>query len=178
LRKVQVARTQITNGLLRRQAMELKPVADDGSAGSSAAVGLGQAQIVMQQKHAQDLCKQEAQLKLALVQKKQHLSAHCTRPADGSGQATSYLRLLRSRTMGKRMQARPRSALGHCESTTALPVHLYTRFKKVRTLNGHLAHPVYCLNFDMTGRFIVTGSDDRLIKIWARDSGRLLHTLR
>ncbi|KAF5287129.1 hypothetical protein FQA39_LY16052 [Lamprigera yunnana] len=45
-----------------------------------------------------------------------------------------------------------------------------------RTL-GHLS-AVYCLLFDRTGRFIITGADDLLIKVWSSDSGRLLATFR
>ncbi|KAK5650661.1 hypothetical protein RI129_001690 [Pyrocoelia pectoralis] len=45
-----------------------------------------------------------------------------------------------------------------------------------RTL-GHLS-AVYCLLFDRTGRFIVTGADDLLIKVWSSTTGRLLATFR
>ena len=34
------------------------------------------------------------------------------------------------------------------------------------TINCHLGYPVYCINFDKTGRFVVTGSDDFLARIF------------
>jgi bromodomain and WD repeat domain-containing protein 1/3 len=42
---------------------------------------------------------------------------------------------------------------------------------------GHLS-AVYCVCFDRTGRYILTGADDNLIKIWNAIDGRLLATLR
>jgi WD40 repeat protein len=38
---------------------------------------------------------------------------------------------------------------------------------------GHLS-AVYCVCFDRTGRYILTGADDNLIKIWNSFDGRLL----
>ncbi|XP_041988946.1 PH-interacting protein isoform X2 [Aricia agestis] len=45
-----------------------------------------------------------------------------------------------------------------------------------RTL-GHLS-AVYCLVFDCTGRYAVTGADDLLVKVWSAMDGRPLATLR
>ncbi|CAK1554474.1 unnamed protein product [Leptosia nina] len=45
-----------------------------------------------------------------------------------------------------------------------------------RTL-GHLS-AVYCLVFDCTGKYIITGADDLLVKVWSAIDGRLLATLR
>ena len=42
---------------------------------------------------------------------------------------------------------------------------------------GHFCG-VYCLAFDRTGLRYITGSDDKLIKIWVSRSGILLRTLR
>ena len=42
---------------------------------------------------------------------------------------------------------------------------------------GHFC-AVYCLTFDRTGLRYITGSDDKLIKIWISRSGILLRTLR
>jgi bromodomain and WD repeat domain containing protein 1/3 len=54
---------------------------------------------------------------------------------------------------------------------------LYTKIKLgCRTL-GHLS-AVYCVLFDRSGRFIITGADDLLVKVWDAHSGRLLATLR
>lgn len=42
---------------------------------------------------------------------------------------------------------------------------------------GHLS-AVYCVCFDRTGRYILTGADDNLIKAWSAYDGRLLATFR
>ncbi|KAK4883678.1 hypothetical protein RN001_006997 [Aquatica leii] len=53
----------------------------------------------------------------------------------------------------------------------------YSNLQLQRRTLGHLS-AVYCLLFDRTGRFIVTGADDLLIKVWSSTSGRLLATFR
>jgi WD40 repeat protein len=40
------------------------------------------------------------------------------------------------------------------------------RISHVVTINAHLFYPVYCLRFDRTGRFFVTGSDDNVVKLF------------
>jgi WD40 repeat protein len=40
------------------------------------------------------------------------------------------------------------------------------RISHVVTINAHLFYPVYCLRFDRTGRFFVTGSDDNIVKLF------------
>lgn len=42
---------------------------------------------------------------------------------------------------------------------------------------GHLSS-VYCVCFDRTGRYILTGADDNLIKAWSACDGRLMATFR
>ena len=34
------------------------------------------------------------------------------------------------------------------------------------TINSHLVYPVYCMCFDRTGRYFVTGADDHLVKLF------------
>lgn len=41
------------------------------------------------------------------------------------------------------------------------PMHLYSRMRRLKTLNGHLQIPTYCLTYDKTGKFVITGADDR-----------------
>lgn len=43
---------------------------------------------------------------------------------------------------------------------------LCTRLSHAATINSHLTYPVYCLRFDRTGRYFVTGADDYLIKVF------------
>lgn len=42
---------------------------------------------------------------------------------------------------------------------------------------GHLS-AVYCVLFDRTGKYIITGADDLLVKVWSSVDGRLLATFR
>ncbi|KAL9871562.1 bromodomain and WD repeat-containing protein 3 isoform X1 [Glossina fuscipes] len=58
-----------------------------------------------------------------------------------------------------------------------VPTGLYSKTKLLRRTVGHLSS-VYCVLFDRTGRYIITGADDLLIKIWSAVDGRLLATLR
>jgi WD40 repeat protein len=53
-------------------------------------------------------------------------------------------------------------------------------FKSVnihKRILGHLA-AVYCVSFDRTGRYIITGADDNLIKAWNVFDARLMATFR
>lgn len=58
-----------------------------------------------------------------------------------------------------------------------VPTNLYSKTTLLRRTVGHLSS-VYCVLFDRTGRYIVTGADDLLIKVWSAMDGRLLATLR
>ncbi|GFT51026.1 PH-interacting protein, partial [Nephila pilipes] len=54
---------------------------------------------------------------------------------------------------------------------------VYARQQPYRRLLGHLSS-VYCVLFDRTGKYIFTGADDLLVKIWSAGDGRLLAALR
>lgn len=43
---------------------------------------------------------------------------------------------------------------------------LKQRMSYAVTINCHLFYPVYCLRFDRTGRYFVTGADDQLVKLF------------
>jgi hypothetical protein len=43
---------------------------------------------------------------------------------------------------------------------------LTSRLSHAVTINTHLSYPVYCLRFDKTGRYFVTGADDFLVKLF------------
>ena len=43
---------------------------------------------------------------------------------------------------------------------------LKRRMSHAVTMNCHLFYPVYCLRFDRTGRYFVTGADDQLVKLF------------
>lgn len=61
-------------------------------------------------------------------------------------------------------------------STLSTPC-LYHKTIRHHRLLGHLS-AVYNVCFDRSGRYIFTGADDSLIKIWSAIDGRLLSTLR
>uniref|UniRef100_A0A0K8SSX6 BRWD/PHIP N-terminal domain-containing protein n=2 Tax=Lygus hesperus TaxID=30085 RepID=A0A0K8SSX6_LYGHE len=54
---------------------------------------------------------------------------------------------------------------------------MYSRVRLLNRILGHLS-AVYCLLFDKTGRYIVTGADDLLVKVWSAVDGRLLNSFR
>ncbi|CAL4083048.1 unnamed protein product, partial [Meganyctiphanes norvegica] len=53
----------------------------------------------------------------------------------------------------------------------------YSRIQQFSRTVGHLS-AIYCMLFDKSGRYIITGADDMLVKIWSITDGRLLATLR
>lgn len=53
----------------------------------------------------------------------------------------------------------------------------YTKTQLLRRTLGHLS-AVYCVLFDRTGKYIITGADDLLVKLWSAIDGRLLFTYR
>lgn len=57
------------------------------------------------------------------------------------------------------------------------PANFYGKYKQYCRRIGHLS-AVFCVLFDRTGRYIFTGADDHLVKIWSADDGKLLSTLR
>ncbi|XP_026845404.1 bromodomain and WD repeat-containing protein 3 isoform X2 [Drosophila persimilis] len=66
---------------------------------------------------------------------------------------------------------------GEVRRKLLVPTELYKKTILLRRTVGHLSS-VYCVLFDRTGRYIITGADDLLIKIWSAADGRLLATLR
>ena len=52
------------------------------------------------------------------------------------------------------------------ETTNIRKTIFSTRLSHAATINTHLSFPVYCLRFDRTGRYFVTGADDYLIKVF------------
>ncbi|XP_076177700.1 bromodomain and WD repeat-containing protein [Ptiloglossa arizonensis] len=59
----------------------------------------------------------------------------------------------------------------------AIPTKFYNRMQLYRHILGHLS-AVYCVLFDRTGKYIITGADDLLVKVWSSIDGRLLATFR
>ena len=71
---------------------------------------------------------------------------------------------------GRLSQSRFRSSL----QSGSNPAHflefrknlLSTRLSHAVTINAHMSCPVYCLRFDRTGRYFITGADDFLLKVF------------
>ncbi|KAK7108775.1 PH-interacting protein-like [Littorina saxatilis] len=70
-----------------------------------------------------------------------------------------------------------RRAVGTGITPNQIPASIYTTVSMHDRKLGHLS-AVYCVTFDRTGQYIITGADDALVKIWHARSGRLLATLR
>ena len=49
---------------------------------------------------------------------------------------------------------------------------LKSRLSHAVTINCHLVYPVYCIKFDKTGRYFITGSDDQLVKLFYLGAGQ------
>ncbi|PNF30682.1 hypothetical protein B7P43_G06084, partial [Cryptotermes secundus] len=70
-----------------------------------------------------------------------------------------------------------REIAGPLQRRQAVPTRLYSKQQLFSRTLGHLS-AVYCLLFDRSGRYVITGADDLLVKIWSAIDGRLLVTLR
>lgn len=53
----------------------------------------------------------------------------------------------------------------------------YEKLGLLRRTLGHLS-AVYCVLFERSGKYILTGADDFLVKLWSATDGRLLATFR
>jgi hypothetical protein len=63
-----------------------------------------------------------------------------------------------------RSMGRQRMFAATAESRKAV---FMARISHAVTINTHLAYPVYCLRFDRTGRYFVTGADDYLVRLFS-----------
>lgn len=74
-------------------------------------------------------------------------------------------------------EAYARRLMGVRRARLEAPPFLPWRFARHASVQGH-RDAVYCSLWDRTGRRLVTGSDDGLVKIWATDTGTLVASLR
>ncbi|XP_031621174.1 bromodomain and WD repeat-containing protein 3 isoform X2 [Contarinia nasturtii] len=70
-----------------------------------------------------------------------------------------------------------RESSGPCTRKLAITNQFYSKAQLQRRTLGHLS-AVYCVLFDRTGKYIITGADDLLVKVWSAIDGRLLCTFR
>ncbi|KAL5996374.1 hypothetical protein ACLOJK_026451 [Asimina triloba] len=59
----------------------------------------------------------------------------------------------------------------------AKPSTMVQKMQIIKKLRGH-QNAVYCAVFDHTGRYVITGSDDRLVKIWSMETAFCLSSCR
>ncbi|GMH08553.1 hypothetical protein Nepgr_010393 [Nepenthes gracilis] len=59
----------------------------------------------------------------------------------------------------------------------AKPSTMVQKMQNIKKLRGH-RNAVYCAVFDRFGRFVITGSDDRLVKIWSMETSDCLASCR
>ncbi|XP_066989654.1 bromodomain and WD repeat-containing protein 3 isoform X2 [Macrobrachium rosenbergii] len=70
-----------------------------------------------------------------------------------------------------------RELLGNVNHKHVVTEKFYNRIQLFLRSVGHLS-AVYCMLFDRSGKYIITGADDMLVKIWSTLDGRLMATLR
>uniref|UniRef100_A0A914YF65 Uncharacterized protein n=1 Tax=Panagrolaimus superbus TaxID=310955 RepID=A0A914YF65_9BILA len=66
---------------------------------------------------------------------------------------------------------------GNVPSQMILSKKILTDYKRHTRMMGHKS-PIYCITFDRTGKYIITGADDNLIKVWDAQSCILRYTFR
>ncbi|XP_019441306.1 PREDICTED: bromodomain and WD repeat-containing protein 1-like isoform X2 [Lupinus angustifolius] len=59
----------------------------------------------------------------------------------------------------------------------AKPSTMVQRMQNIKKLRGHRVE-VYCAIFDQSGRYVISGSDDRLVKIWSMETALCLASCR
>ncbi|KZV50933.1 bromodomain and WD repeat-containing protein 3 [Dorcoceras hygrometricum] len=59
----------------------------------------------------------------------------------------------------------------------AKPSTMVQKMQNMKKLRGH-RDAVYCAIFDRSGRYVITGSDDRLVKIWSMETAFCLASCR
>ncbi|GLT70273.1 hypothetical protein SLA2020_423650 [Shorea laevis] len=59
----------------------------------------------------------------------------------------------------------------------AKPSTMVQKMQNIKRLRGH-RNAVYCASFDRSGRYVITGSDDRLVKIWSMETAYCLASCR
>ncbi|XP_020529700.1 bromodomain and WD repeat-containing protein 1 isoform X2 [Amborella trichopoda] len=57
------------------------------------------------------------------------------------------------------------------------PATMLQKMQIIKRLRGH-QNAVYCAIFDRSGRYVITGSDDRLVKIWSMETAFCLASCR
>ncbi|CAN8265504.1 unnamed protein product [Cochlearia groenlandica] len=59
----------------------------------------------------------------------------------------------------------------------AKPSSMVQKMQNIKRMRGH-RNAVYCAIFDRLGRYVITGSDDRLVKVWSMETAYCLASCR
>ncbi|ESQ32349.1 hypothetical protein EUTSA_v10003509mg [Eutrema salsugineum] len=59
----------------------------------------------------------------------------------------------------------------------AKPSSMVQKMQNIKRVRGH-RNAVYCAIFDRSGRYVITGSDDRLVKVWSMETAYCLASCR
>jgi WD40 repeat protein len=103
--------------------------------------------------------------------------AGCLTSALVHGNLDSGLDWLHFRTMNSRTRVF-NSFHQFSSSRASFQNRIMTNYRFLYTISGHSYNPVYCSVFDQTGKFLLTGADDYLVKIWDINRGQLIRTCR
>ena len=93
--------------------------------------------------------------------------------------ATNRLDWLNNRTLGISPScfSNPMSSEAECTSFHIGRANI-CKFQYLYSISCHGYNPAYCAVFDKTGRFLLTGADDYLVKVFDVEKGLLLYTCR
>ncbi|XP_074316032.1 uncharacterized protein LOC141652459 [Silene latifolia] len=85
---------------------------------------------------------------------------------------------LHLRSIGGGFSRHNRASSIHAASNAiAKPSIMVQKMQNITRLRGH-RNAVYCAIFDRSGRYVITGSDDRLVKIWSMETALCLTSCR
>ncbi|KAI1722215.1 WD domain, g-beta repeat domain-containing protein [Ditylenchus destructor] len=104
-----------------------------------------------------------------LVEKACDVKLARKRPSINTMEKANPIKLLTTRQLGATSQPIPTRLLLRKESLHNLDLHC--------RILGHLAS-IFCVKLDRTGRYIFTGADDNLIKVWDAQTCMLRYTFR
>ncbi|XP_020884424.1 PH-interacting protein isoform X2 [Arabidopsis lyrata subsp. lyrata] len=109
-----------------------------------------------------------------LSQKAKHVASYLRWPHMHADQVRGLS--LREIGGGFRKHHRAPSILSACHAI-AKPSTMVQKMQNIKKLRGH-RNAVYCAIFDRSGRYVITGSDDRLVKIWSMETALCLASCR
>ena len=62
-------------------------------------------------------------------------------------------------------RSRANHTLNRCPNGSTQTAEYMLKYRKLFMVHGHVFNPAYCVIFDVSGRYVISGSDDFLIKV-------------